>query len=158
MLRDSDTYTTIPVSDLERARHFYSETLGLSPAVVTEGGVVYRSGSTQFFVYPSAYKASGHTQMSWVVGDIKADVAALRARGIEFEEFDRTGVKTVDGIAPRRRGARTGAQVATPGSAASRLQMPAGAGGAYPLGRAYPPPASELHLSTRSALCWTCSR
>jgi catechol 2,3-dioxygenase-like lactoylglutathione lyase family enzyme len=98
MLNDSDTYTTIPVSDLERARHFYTETLGLSPAMVTEGGVMYRSGGTQFFVYPSAFKASGHTQMSWVVAHIKAEVAALRARGIEFEEFDRPGIKTVDGI------------------------------------------------------------
>jgi catechol 2,3-dioxygenase-like lactoylglutathione lyase family enzyme len=99
MLNDSDTYTTIPVSDLERARHFYTETLGLSPAMVTEGGAMYRSGGTQFFVYPSAYKASGHTQMSWVVGDIKAEVAALRGKGVLFEEYDRPGVKTVDGIA-----------------------------------------------------------
>jgi catechol 2,3-dioxygenase-like lactoylglutathione lyase family enzyme len=98
MLSESDTYTTIPVSDLERAQRFYRDTLGLTPAMVTEGGVMYRSGSTRFFVYPSRYKASGHTQMSWVVGDIKAEVAALRAKGIEFVEFDVPGVKTVDGI------------------------------------------------------------
>lgn len=99
LLTDSDTYTTIPVSDLERARTFYGKTLGIASAMVTEGGVMYRSGGTRFFVYPSAYKASGHTQMSWVVGDIKAEVAALKAKGIVFEEFDRPGVKTVDGIA-----------------------------------------------------------
>jgi len=98
MLNDSDTYTTIPVSDLERARQFYSGTLGLEPAMVTEGGVMYRSGGTRFFVYPSAYKASGHTQMSWVVGDIQAEVSALKSKGIEFVEFDVPGVKTVDGI------------------------------------------------------------
>jgi catechol 2,3-dioxygenase-like lactoylglutathione lyase family enzyme len=99
VLNESDTYTTIPVSDLERAQRFYSKTLGLTPAMVTEGGVMYRSGGTRFFVYPSAYKASGHTQMSWVVGDIRAEVAALKAKGIAFEEFDRPGIKTVDGIA-----------------------------------------------------------
>jgi catechol 2,3-dioxygenase-like lactoylglutathione lyase family enzyme len=98
MLNESNTYTTIPVSDLERAVRFYSETLGLTPAMVTEGGVMYRSGGTQFFVYPSRHKASGHTQMSWVVGDIKAEVAALRHKGIEFVVFDVPGVKTVDGI------------------------------------------------------------
>ncbi len=98
MLNESDTYTTIPVSDLARAQRFYSETLGLSPAMVTEGGVMYRSGGTRFFVYPSAFKASGHAQMSWVVDDIKAEVAALRGKGIEFVEFDVPGVKTVDGI------------------------------------------------------------
>jgi catechol 2,3-dioxygenase-like lactoylglutathione lyase family enzyme len=99
MLSDKKTYTTIPVSDLERAARFYSETLRITPDMVTEGGVMYGSGGTQFFVYPSAFKASGHTQMSWVVGDIKSEVAALRAKGIEFEDFDRPGIKTVDGIA-----------------------------------------------------------
>jgi catechol 2,3-dioxygenase-like lactoylglutathione lyase family enzyme len=98
LLTDKPTYTTIPVSDLEKATRFYSETLGLTPEMVTEGGVMYRSGGTQFFVYPSAFKAAGHTQMSWVVGDIKTEVAALKAKGIAFEEFDRPGVKTVDGI------------------------------------------------------------
>jgi catechol 2,3-dioxygenase-like lactoylglutathione lyase family enzyme len=98
MLSQNGTYTTIPVSDLERAQRFYSERLGLTPEMVTEGGVMYRSGGTRFFVYPSRYKASGHTQMSWVVGDIKAEVAALRDKGIEFVEFDVPGVKTVDGI------------------------------------------------------------
>jgi catechol 2,3-dioxygenase-like lactoylglutathione lyase family enzyme len=99
MLNDGDTYTTIPVSDLARAQVFYSETLGLTPAMVTEGGVMYRTGSTRFFVYPSAHKASGHTQMSWLVGDIKAEVAALREKGIEFVEFDLPGLEMVDGIA-----------------------------------------------------------
>jgi len=98
MLSESDTYTTIPVSDLERAQNFYSGTLGLTPAMITEGGVMYRSGGSQLFVYPSRYKASGHTQMSWVVQDIKAEVAALRGKGIEFVVFDVPGVKTVDGI------------------------------------------------------------
>lgn len=98
MLNESNTYTTIPVSNLERAQQFYTETLGLTPAMVTEGGVMYPSGGTQFFVYLSRYKASGHTQMSWVVGDIKAEVAALRGKGIEFVEFDVPGVTTVDGI------------------------------------------------------------
>jgi catechol 2,3-dioxygenase-like lactoylglutathione lyase family enzyme len=98
VLSDKRTYTTIPVSDLEQAKRFYGETLGLKPEMITEGGVMYGSGGTQFFVYPSAYKASGHTQMSWVVGDIKAEVAALKTKGIEFEDFDRPGVETVDGI------------------------------------------------------------
>ena len=98
MLSDKPTYTTIPVSGLERATRFYSDTLGLTPEMITEGGVMYRTGGTRFFVYPSAFKAAGHTQMSWVVGDIKAEVAALKASGVDFESFDRPGIKTVDGI------------------------------------------------------------
>jgi catechol 2,3-dioxygenase-like lactoylglutathione lyase family enzyme len=98
MLSDQRTYTTIPVSDLDRARTFYSETLGMRADMVTEGGVMYSSGGTQFFVYPSNHKAAGHTQMSWLVADIKAEVAALKAKGIELERFDIPGVETVDGI------------------------------------------------------------
>lgn len=36
--------------------------------------------------------------LSWLVTDIKAEVAALRAKGIELERFDIPGVETVDGI------------------------------------------------------------
>lgn len=98
MLSDQRTYTTIPVSDLDRARTFYGETLGMHAVMVTEGGIMYGSGGTQFFVYPSSHKAAGHTQMSWLVTDIKAEVEALKAKGIEFEHFDIPGVETVDGI------------------------------------------------------------
>ena len=98
MLSDKKTYTMLPVSDLERARHFYAETLGLPEVMVTEGGVMYGSGGTQFFVNPSRFKASGATQMSWLVSDIKAEVAALKAAGIKFEDYDLPGIKSVDGI------------------------------------------------------------
>jgi catechol 2,3-dioxygenase-like lactoylglutathione lyase family enzyme len=98
VLDDKSTYTTIPVSNLERARAFYEGTLGLKAGMVTEGGVMYSAGSTQFFVYPSSFKASGHSQMSWLVDDIKAEVAVLKSKGIEFESFDVPGVETVDGV------------------------------------------------------------
>ena len=98
MLADKSTYCSLPVSDLERARAFYRDRLGLREAMVTDGGVMYSSGTTQFFVYPSRFRASGHTQMSWTVADIKAEVAALKAAGIEFENFDMPGVTSVDGI------------------------------------------------------------
>jgi catechol 2,3-dioxygenase-like lactoylglutathione lyase family enzyme len=99
MLADKDSYSTIPVSDLARAKAFYGDTLGLPLDLDTEGGVMYRSGDTRFFVYPSRYKASGHTQMSWFVSDIKSEVAELKAMGIRFEEYDIPGVKMLDGIA-----------------------------------------------------------
>lgn len=98
MLHDKSTYTTIPVSDMNHARQFYGETLGIHADMVTEGGVMDGSGGTQFFVYPSSFKASGHTQMSWRVPDIKWAVAELKAKAIKFEEFDRPGIKSVDGI------------------------------------------------------------
>jgi catechol 2,3-dioxygenase-like lactoylglutathione lyase family enzyme len=99
MLKDEDTYATIPVSDVARAKQFYGETLGLQVERDTEGGVMYRTGATRLFVYPSGYKAGGHTQMSWFVSDIKSEVAQLKAKGIHFEEYDEPGLKMEGGIA-----------------------------------------------------------
>lgn len=99
MLGDKKTYSTLPVSDLDAARRFYEETLGLQPDMVTEGGVMYGSGGTQFFVYPSRTRAAGHTQMSWRVSDIKSEVAALKAKGIRFEHYEIPGLPMEGDIA-----------------------------------------------------------
>ena len=99
MLGDKKTYSTLPVANLEAARKFYEETLGLRPDMVTEGGVMYGSGGTQFFVYPSRTRAAGHTQMSWRVSDIKSEVAALKAKGVSFERYEIPGLEMEGDIA-----------------------------------------------------------
>jgi catechol 2,3-dioxygenase-like lactoylglutathione lyase family enzyme len=100
MLADSHVATRLPVKNLERARNFYSEKLGLEPAEERPGGLCYRCGPAYFALFESAGAASGtHTQMGWEVVDIEATVATLRARGIVFEEYDLPGLKTVNGIA-----------------------------------------------------------
>ena len=100
MLVHSDVATRLPAKDLERARAFYAEKLGLEPVEERPGGLLYRCGSGSFAVFESAGAASGnHTQMGWEVADIASTVAALRARGVVFEEFDLPGLRTVDGIA-----------------------------------------------------------
>jgi len=100
MLENSDVATRLPAKDLERARAFYAEKLGLEPAEERPGGLRYRCGSTYFVVFASAGAASGtHTQMGWEVDDIEATVAALRERGVVFEEYDLPGLRTVNGIA-----------------------------------------------------------
>lgn len=100
MLNDSDVATRLPAQDLERARSFYAEKLGLEPVEERPGGLRYRCGNTFFAVFESAGAASGtHTQMGWEVSDLEATVAALRARGVVFEEYDLPGLTTVNGIA-----------------------------------------------------------
>jgi catechol 2,3-dioxygenase-like lactoylglutathione lyase family enzyme len=100
MLADSQVATRLPVKNLERARRFYSEKLGLEPAEERLGGLCYRCGPGYFALFESAGSASGtHTQMAWEVVDMEATVATLRARGVVFEEYDLPGLKTVNGIA-----------------------------------------------------------
>jgi catechol 2,3-dioxygenase-like lactoylglutathione lyase family enzyme len=94
------TATRLPAQDLDRARAFYSEKLGLEPVEEREGGLLYRCGGTEFALYESAGAASGdHTQMGFEVEDIEAVVAELRGRGVVFEEYDFPGLTTVNGIA-----------------------------------------------------------
>jgi predicted enzyme related to lactoylglutathione lyase len=99
ILARSDTQGRLPAQDLERARRFYAEKLGLHPVEEREGGLRYRCGSTLFSLFASAGEPSGaHTQMSWKVDDIEATVAELRSRGLELEEYDFPGFEAHDGI------------------------------------------------------------
>lgn len=89
MLEDSDVATRLPARDLSRARKFYLEKLGLEPLEERPGGLRYRSGSSFFVLFKSIGESLGsHTQMGWEVADIGATVAALKARGVVFEEYD----------------------------------------------------------------------
>ena len=100
MLEHSDVATRLPAQDLERARAFYRDKLGLEPLEERPGGLRYRCGNSYFALFTSAGAPSGtHTQMGWEVADIEAVVAELRARGVVFEEYDLPGLKTVGGIA-----------------------------------------------------------
>jgi catechol 2,3-dioxygenase-like lactoylglutathione lyase family enzyme len=100
MLRDSEVATRLPARDLERAKAFYRDKLGLEPIEERPGGARYRCGNGYFALFQSAGAPSGaHTQMAWEVTDIEATVAELRRRGVVFEEYDLPGLKTVNGIA-----------------------------------------------------------
>jgi catechol 2,3-dioxygenase-like lactoylglutathione lyase family enzyme len=100
VLKDGKVATRIPVQDLQRARLFYSEKLGLEPSEERPGGLLYRGGEGEFALFESAGAASGdHTQMGWEVEDIEATVEWLRGRGVVFEEYDFPGLRTVNGIA-----------------------------------------------------------
>lgn len=102
MLGNYPVHPTLPATDFERAKKFYGETLGLEQVSELPAGVFYRAGSTRFLVYPSQGTASGsHTQLGWVVDDIEAEVADLKARGVTFLEYDTPYLKTVNGIATR---------------------------------------------------------
>ncbi len=99
-LTKGDVATRLPAQDLNRARTFYAEKLGLEPVEERPGGLLYHCGNGYFALFLSTGKPSGaHTQMAWTVLDLARTVAELRARGVVFEEYDSPGLKTVDGIA-----------------------------------------------------------
>jgi catechol 2,3-dioxygenase-like lactoylglutathione lyase family enzyme len=100
MLQNAKVATRLPAQDLERARAFYSEKLGLEPTEERPGGLLYRVAGGEFALFASGGAPSGaHTQMGFEVEDIEATVAELRGRGVVFEEYDLPGLSTTSGIA-----------------------------------------------------------
>ena len=70
MLNEGRVATRLPAQDLERARAFYSEKLGLEPVEERPGGLRYTFASGEFALFASAGGPSGdHTQMGWEVDD-----------------------------------------------------------------------------------------
>ena len=90
MLGDKDAAATLAVSDLQRARDFYENTLGLEAFREIPGAMLYKSGSSVLLVYPSEFAGTNQaTAASWAVGDeFDAIVQDLKAKGVVFEHYD----------------------------------------------------------------------
>ena len=101
MLRDAPMIPYIPVADVRRARKFYEDTVGLKPKEEYAGGVIYECGKGSWvFMYPSPGAGTSKASTAfWAVDDVAAEVAALKSRGVKFEEYDMPGIKTVDAVA-----------------------------------------------------------
>ena len=96
-LSDSRVETVIAVSDLDRARRFYGEQLGLGPGTDEADGVRYHCGEgTAVFVYLSVDNAgtSTATVAGWFLDDFDATLDELATRGITLEQYDQPGLKT----------------------------------------------------------------
>lgn len=90
----------LPAQDLERARAWYADKLGLEPVEERPGGIRYLVNGVEFALYQSAGKSDGSfTQFGFTVSDIEEAAATLRERGVKLEEYDIPGLTTRDGIA-----------------------------------------------------------
>jgi catechol 2,3-dioxygenase-like lactoylglutathione lyase family enzyme len=97
MLANSPVAAILPAVDLERAKKFYEEKLGLRPIDAPgPGGAMFECGQgTQLYLYQrdTATKAD-HTVAGWQVENIEEVVRALRERGVVFEQYDLPSLKT----------------------------------------------------------------
>ncbi len=91
MLGNMDVMATLAVRDLEAARRFYEDKVGLElEEAGEEGAITYRSGGSRVLVYRSQHAGTNRaTAATWLVGeDLEEVVEALRGRGIAFERYD----------------------------------------------------------------------
>ena len=95
MLSTTNAIPTIAVKNLDTARRFYRDTLGLQEARSEDNEViVFTSGDSLMNVYRSQFAGTNKaTAVTWAVQDVEAEVRDLKAKGVRFEHYDMPGLK-----------------------------------------------------------------
>lgn len=95
MLGKADATAMIAVKDIDRARKFYEDTLGLETKEEMGGEVLaMKSGDTVINVYRSEFAGTNKaTALTFDVEDIRAEVRELKEKGVFFEEYDMPGLE-----------------------------------------------------------------
>ena len=95
MLGKTDATPMIAVSDLDRARTFYEEKLGLKTKDEWGGeGATLKSGDTLINLYRSEFAGTNKaTALTFEVDDIDEEVSELKEKGIFFEHYDLRGLE-----------------------------------------------------------------
>lgn len=100
---------TLPASDIERAKDWYSRVLQIEPVETTEDGSYWFDlGGVRFLIYASQFAGTNQaTAAAIAVDDVEAAVADFRSRGAVFEEYDLgDDFRTVDAILTTPAGTR----------------------------------------------------
>jgi catechol 2,3-dioxygenase-like lactoylglutathione lyase family enzyme len=90
----------LPVKDLDRARRFYEDALGLEAGEArSDGKFVYRCGGTEIALFPKPEGTQAtHTALGFQVSDIHRSIGELERRGVRFADYDLPGLKTVEHV------------------------------------------------------------
>jgi len=89
MLADTQAFSGFAVPDLQKAREFYENVLGLRVSDQDEGLVLHLAGGRDTFVYPKPdFTPATYTILNFIVDDVDAAVDELAARGVEFERYE----------------------------------------------------------------------
>jgi len=117
MLRNSPFYAGIAIDDVERAKEFYGQTLGVFEVADVGGPLLALRAANGYAVLLYAkegHEPAAHTVLNFPVDDIEAAVDELRAQGVEFEQYDEGPLKTDE------------KGIATPGPKQAWFRDPAG--------------------------------
>ena len=101
-LKGSGVAFALPVEDVDRAKKFYVEKLGLDYAETNaEGSALFSLGEGAMLMLlprPGGQRSES-TALTWGVGDIGQEVKELEAAGVTFQDYDTPDFKTVDHVA-----------------------------------------------------------
>jgi catechol 2,3-dioxygenase-like lactoylglutathione lyase family enzyme len=99
-LAEKSSSAILAVSDLDRARRFYHDALGLEPVDENEQVLTFRTGDTTFMVYKSEFAGTNKANaIVWDAGgDFDSIAEGLKANGVVFEEYPEMGMEITGGV------------------------------------------------------------
>ena len=129
-LATAPLYAAVPAHDIERARRWYEEKLGVKPERdLGPGGLLYGGGGTQWILYQTPFAGTGkHTLGGWIVDDLAKTMTDLRGRGVTFEDYAMgdQGPTTENGVARDPDGGASAWFTDSEGNVLAITQLPPG--------------------------------
>jgi len=103
MFENASCSAVLPASDLARARSFWHDTFGIDPVedgfAEEDAAEMFDIGGTKVLVYETQFAGSAqNTALGIDSDDFDRDMAELKSKGVQFNEYDLPGIKTVDGV------------------------------------------------------------
>jgi catechol 2,3-dioxygenase-like lactoylglutathione lyase family enzyme len=97
MFRNANAFSSFSVDNLEKARQFYGQTLGLEVSESNEGLSLHVAGGNQIFIYPKTnHTPATFTILNFLVDNVEKAVDDLNNRGVKFEIYSQGELKTDD--------------------------------------------------------------
>ncbi len=95
MFKDAKAFSSFAVNDLQKAKEFYGQTMGLEISESAEGLKLNLAGGQTVFLYPKPnHTPASFTVLNFAVKDIEAAVDELRTLGGRLEKYDQPDLKT----------------------------------------------------------------
>lgn len=95
--KDTKAFSSFSVKDLNEAKRFYGQTLGLEVSESDEGLILQTKGGIDVFIYPKPdHTPATFTVLNFVVDDVDRAVDELTKMGVRFQIYDKGELKTDD--------------------------------------------------------------
>ena len=99
-LHNAPVVAMLPAVDLNRAKKFYEEKLGLTPADMHAPGTAFykAGGGTMLGLYEREATKADHTVACFEATNIEGTIADMKSKGVVFEEYNDPGFTTVNSM------------------------------------------------------------
>jgi len=95
MFENAKPFSSFSVNDIQRAKEFYGQTLGLKVKETPEGLELHFPGNNMIFIYPKEnHVPATFTILNFPVRNIDVAVDELSKRGVRLERYEEGALRT----------------------------------------------------------------